>query len=214
MPIDFTRVTSLDARLGPDDASLAWRSGRTSFSPRFAEPFPVDPGGLLYRGTVVPCLGIWNGLDPARRARLAGQVRLLRYQDPADFLVELLPERTGERFALGILPGARTLADASAIIAQAMRTRGGRVRRWLGFDRLGPREGVRIPVIAGRLGDTDGDALVELGTSSPIDPVPEWITLGRADAYRRNLLCHAPFFVWVGEAGSLEPRLVARIGRI
>jgi hypothetical protein len=211
--IELLAVESLEAPAFTDGPGLVFCPEAGGIEPRFPEPFPVDPSRLLFGETVVPCFGIWNGLDPGRRARLAGQVRLPRWRGADDFVLELLLPAADVRLAVARVPGAGTLADASARIARELKSGHARIRRWLRRDRLHGQDGLRLPVVRARAGTGGFRITVVLGADGPEEPVPERILLGRADAYRRCVECGGPFFLWAGDRRSLSPRLVAHILR-
>ena len=214
MTVELTLVASMDVALEPRSRSIAFCPRTCEVAPRFAEPFPVDPARLMFDDTVVPCFGMWHGLESGQRARLAAQVRVLRYGGVDDFMVELLHQNPGQRIVVARIPEAATLAEASAMVVRALRNRAAALRRRLGRDRLAALGGVRIPVLQAlvELGSTR--LAIELGTGGPEQPVPEWVILGRADGYAPFILCNGSFVLWVGEPGSLVPRLVAWIGRL
>lgn len=214
MPVGLTSVASMDVSLEPRNRSIAFCARTCEVAPRFAEPFPVDLAGLLFDGAVVPCFGIWNGLESGQRSRLAAQLRLRRLGSIDDYVLELLPENTRQRIAVARTTKAATLAEANAFVVRALRPGGGGLGRLLGRDRLGELDGVRIPVLQALVEDGPTRLAIELGSGGPEEPVPEWVTQGRADAYQRYVLCSRPFVVWVGEPGTLVPQLVAWIGRL
>ncbi len=212
--MDLVLVDRPDTPLDPRGPSLAWCGENGQVAPRFAAPFPQDPRGAWFDGVAVPCFGIWNGLDPARRVRLAGQVRVLRYRDTGDCVVELLPEPGIARLAVARVDGATTLSEAGARVGRALRRGRGVLGRLLGRERLRARDGLRIPVVeaSGRSGDRT--LSIRLGADGPVDPVPAAITEGRADVYERNLVFGGPFVVWCGSPHSLAPAVIAWIARL
>lgn len=213
MPVDLVLVSSMDGILEPGPG-VAYCTLSCSVVPRFAEPFPIDRTRLVFDGAPVPCFGVWHGLAPDQRARLAAELRLLRVRSPADFVVELLSVEAGRRIVIARIPGAITLAAASATIERALRSPGGAIGRLLGRDRLGPLDGVRLPVVQATATDGARTVEVDIGSGGPEQPVPASITLGRGDAYRRSIECNGPFYLWVGDSRSLQPQLVARIAAV
>ena len=214
MTVELALVASMDVALEPRNRSIAFCARTLEVAPRFAEPFPVDPARLWFDGVVVPCFGIWGGLESGQRARLAAQVRVLRLRGADDFVAELLPANPGQRIVVARTTNAATLAEANAFVVRALRRRGGTLSRWLGRDRLAAWGGVRIPVLQALVEPGSTRLAIELGADGPEQPVPEWVVLGRGDLYSPYVLCNGPFVLWVGERGSLEPQLVAWIGRL
>ncbi|MBN1337641.1 MAG: hypothetical protein JXB39_16940 [Deltaproteobacteria bacterium] len=211
--MDLVLVNRPDTPLDLQGSSVAWCGEDVRVDPRFAVPFPRDPRGAWFDGAVVPCFGIWNGLDPTRRARLAAQVRVLRYRDAGDCVVELLPEPGTARLAIARVDGATTLSEAGARVARALRHGQGVLGRLLGRERLRPTDGLRIPVVEASGRSADRTLSIRLGVDGPLDPVPAAVTEGRADVYEQNLVYGGPFVVWSGDRRSLAPTAIAWIAR-
>jgi hypothetical protein len=212
MPVELTLSKAMDVALVPG-RSVAFCRGSCEVAPRFAEPFPVDHGRLVFDGTLVPCFGIWHGLESGQRARLAAQVRLPRLRGPGDFVLELLPAGERRRMVIARIPGAATLEEASAAVARTLQHRGGSFAHLLGRDRIGPYDGVRVPVVRALVTDGATSVLIDVGGGGPEQPVPERVRRGRGDAYQRGVQCAGPFVLWVSEPDCLDPQLVAWIAR-
>jgi hypothetical protein len=215
VPVVLTAVVDPDVPIScePGTPGIAYVPGAAPSAPVFAELFPVDPAGLVFGGATAPCFGIWHGIDPARRARLSAQVRVLRWQGPQDLIVELLPAGAAERIVIARLPAPTTLAAAADEIARAVRGADRALDRWMRSRRLDADDGLRLPVVRAivpAIGDR-GAARIELGVDGPAEPVPERVTLGRGDAYRRLIAVGGPFLLWVGTRASAPPILAAWI---
>jgi hypothetical protein len=227
-------------RFGPvPDGALPERApgdvlGAYAFSfvrPSFVSPFASQREGVFFGERVVPVFGLWKDVDDVTWARAAAQLRIHRYRDVDDFMIEI-DARGDERVVVARCPRRETLGAAVAeVVASVRKSRSWR-GRWFGAKPFDWNCALRIPPLdlcavrvqeeligkplAGGDGSPIGDARhavrFRLGWDAlpPSEPGP--ITLGRGDMYERPFVCNGPFLVVVlGASPQDEVRLAAWI---
>lgn len=213
----------------PGDALGAYAF--SSVRPSFVSPFASQLEAIRFGEHVVPVFGLWKDVDDVTRSRAAAQLRIHRYRDLDDFVIEL-EAKDDVRVVVARCPRPETLATAVAEVVASVRRSRSWLRRWFGqrpFDwncalRIPPLDlcAIRVqeeligkPLADGdgrRIGDARHAVRFRLGWDAlpPSEPGP--ITLGRGDVYERPFVCDGPFLVIVlGAPPQDEVRLAAWI---
>ena len=80
----------------------------------FAAPFEALPDPIVFQGTPLRCFGIDK--DKPKQDAIRGQVQVLDYRGPDDFVVELTPKGGQDRIILAKVAPAATLAETIAAV--------------------------------------------------------------------------------------------------
>ncbi|WP_437594482.1 hypothetical protein [Sorangium sp. So ce1000] len=199
--------------------------------PSFAAPFASQLGAIGFGEYVLPVFGLWKDVDGMTWSRAAAQLRIHRYRDVDDFVIEL-EAKGDERVVVARCPRPETLGAAVAEAVAATQRSRSWLRRWFAEKPFDWHCALRIPPLdlcavrvhedligkmladgeGRRIGDARHAVRFRLGWDAlpPIEPGP--ITLGRGDMYNRPFVCNGPFLVVVlGEPPGDEVRLVAWI---
>ena len=191
------RAATLDEALRSDE-NLVWTPQPLHCAPRFAAGFPRRDEGVLFGRRVLPCFGVWAGLDPAVRSQLVEQLDPLWHHGPGDFGVALLADE--REVIVGRLPACKTLGEASNRLARARAATNSWWRRLVRRE-FGSDDVLKIPELDAAT--VDGEVTLRLNGEAPLEP-PEALTLGRGETYRRYFVCDGPFVVWVGRGDEVE----------
>lgn len=203
------RRAALDEALGGPRTNAVFAAVSFEMVSDRVRDFPRDEEGLLFDGVVLPCFGLWRGIDGPRRDALAARVKVHRHRGPRDFAFELLDPRDERRVVLAHFP-ASTLGEAAQGVTARLAEGVGRWGRWRRRDRVGPDDVLRVPPLHLVLDDDVGSIAVRLDTEAEAEPPPQGLTQGRGEMYDRYFQLNEPFIVWIGRGTDMS--LVAWLG--